>query len=145
MSFPRRLFGVPIHPLLVHFPVALWLTTLPLDLAALGIGPDPWWRLALWATTLGLGIGAVAIATGLLEYLEPSVAGIDMRLAARHGVRTTLAWCAYAAKMLFAIASAPISRYPMIVCLVLDFIGCILLVQGVYLGTRQVYEQLEKP
>jgi hypothetical protein len=32
----------------------------------------------------------------------------------------------------------------MIACLALDLIGCALLVQGVYLGTRQVYQQLEE-
>jgi hypothetical protein len=32
----------------------------------------------------------------------------------------------------------------MISYLALDLIGCVLLVQGVYFGTRQVYQQLEE-
>jgi hypothetical protein len=32
----------------------------------------------------------------------------------------------------------------MIICLVLDLMGCTLLIQGVFFGTKQVYDQLEK-
>jgi hypothetical protein len=86
LKLPRRVFGIPLHPILVHFPIALWVTALLLDVAALYAGPEPWWTLALWATVIGVLIGALAIATGLLEYLEPPVAGIDTRLAARDRV-----------------------------------------------------------
>lgn len=143
MKLPRRIFGVPAHPLLVHIPIAFWLAVPFLDGAALYWGPEPWWALALNATSIGLVIGALAIGFGLLEYIEPSVAGVDMRLAARHGVRTTLAWCMFAAKMLFVSGFSPIAPWSMATCLALDLIGCGLLVQGVYFGTKQVYDQLE--
>jgi uncharacterized membrane protein len=143
MRLPRQAFGVPMHPILVHFPITLWLAVPVLDVAALYVGPDPWWALALGATMLGILIGAAAIATGLLEYLEPSVVGIDLRLAARHGVRTSLAWCTFTAKI-FVAAFTPSTTGWITLCLALDLIGCGLLVQGVFFGTRQVYEQLEK-
>ena len=143
MRLPRHAFGVPMHPLLVHFPIALWLAVPVLDVAALYLGPDPWWTLALGATMLGILIGATAIVTGFLEYLQPSVVGIDLRLAARHGVRTSLAWCTFTAKI-FVAAFTPIAPGWITLCLALDLIGCGLLVQGVFFGTRQVYEQLEK-
>jgi uncharacterized membrane protein len=136
--------GVPIHPLLVHVPITLWLATPVLDLAALSAGPEPWWRLALGATLIGIVIGALAIGTGLLEYLEPSVAGIDMRLAARHGVRTALAWCVFTAKLILTTTLSTIDNGSIAVCLAFDLIGCALLVQGVFFGTKQVYDQLEK-
>ena len=143
MRLPRQAFGVPMHPILVHFPITLWLAVPVLDVAALYVGPDPWWALALGATMLGIFIGAAAIVTGLLEYLEPSVVGIDLRLAARHGVRTSLAWCTFTAKI-FVAAFTPSTPGWITLCLALDLIGCGLLVQGVFFGTRQVYEQLEK-
>ena len=112
-----------------------------------------WWRCTpapsrggrwLWgATTLGIVIGVAVIVTGLLEYVEPSVVGIDIRLAARHGIRTTMAWITFTSKMLVAVLS-PITTWSMTLCLALDLIGCVLLVQGVFFGTRQVYQQLEK-
>jgi uncharacterized membrane protein len=143
MRLPRQAFGVPMHPILVHFPITLWLAVPVLDVAALYVGPDPWWALALGATMLGILIGAAAIVTGLLEYLEPSVVGIDLRLAARQGVRTSLAWCTFTAKI-FVAAFTPSTPGWITLCLALDLIGCGLLVQGVFFGTRQVYEQLEK-
>jgi uncharacterized membrane protein len=129
----------------IHIPAAANTIALASELvAALYAGPEPWRTLALGATILGILIGAAAIMTGLLEYLEPSVAGIDLRLAARHGVRTSLAWCAFAAKTIFVAAFSPVAPWSITVCLAFDLLGCVLLVQGVYLGTKQVYEQLEK-
>jgi uncharacterized membrane protein len=143
MRLRLRVFGLPLHPFLVHFPIAMWLVVPFLDLAALSADPDPWWRVSLVATLVGVVIGAIAMATGLLEYLQPSLAGIDMRLAARHGVRTTLAWCVFTAKLVAASLLSAGSG-SMGLCLLLDLVGCGLLVQGVYFGTRQVYEQLER-
>jgi uncharacterized membrane protein len=138
MRLPRVAFGVPLHPLLVHFPIAFWLTVPVLDLAAPYSGPEPWWTLALGATTLGILIGVPVIVTGLLEYLEPSVVGIDIRLAARHGIRTTMAWITFTSKLLVTVLS-PLTTWSITLCLALDLIGCVLLVQGVFFGTKQVY------
>ena len=143
MQLKLRVFGVPLHPLLVHFPIVFWLVVPVLDIAALFAGPEPWWTLAKGATILGIAIGAASIAAGLLEYLQPSLAGIDLKLAARHGITTTLAWCIFTTKAVLA-ALLPLAGWSMIACLALDLIGSALLVQGVYLGTRQVYQQLEE-
>ncbi len=137
-----RLFGLPLHPLLVHFPIAFWIVVPVLDTAALAAGPEPWWTLAFAATLLGLVTGAAAIAVGLLEYIQPSLAGIDTRLSARHGVRTTLCWLVFAARLAVAL-SLPHHQGTAALCLLLDLAGTGLLVQGVYFGTRQVYQQLE--
>jgi uncharacterized membrane protein len=143
MRVKLRFLGVPLHPLLVHFPIAFWLVVPVLDIAALFAGPAPWWDIAKGAAILGVVIGAAAIAVGLLEYLQPSLAGIDLKLAARHGIRTTLAWCVFTARVV-AAALLPLAGWSMIICLALDLLGCALLVQGVYFGTRQVYQQLEE-
>jgi uncharacterized membrane protein len=138
-----RFFGLPLHPLLVHFPIAFWIVVPVLDTAALTAGLEPWWTLALAAAVLGLVTGAAAIAAGLLEYIQPSLAGIDTRLSARHGVRTTLAWLVFGARVAVAL-SLPRHQWTAAFCLLLDLAGTWLLVQGVYFGTRQVYQQLEE-
>ena len=143
MKLKLRVFDVPLHPLLVHFPIAFWLVVPVLDIAALYAGPDPWWTMAQAATILGVVIGAASIAVGLLEYLQPSLVGIDLKLAARHGISTSLAWCIFTARAMIAVL-LPSAGWSMTVCLALDLIGCALLVQGVYFGTRQVYQQLEE-
>lgn len=54
-----------LHPLLVHFPIALLLTAVTIDLAALALKHPAWHRVALWNLTLGtLGAGA-AVLSGL--------------------------------------------------------------------------------
>jgi uncharacterized membrane protein len=133
MKLKLRVFDVPLHPLLVHFPIAFWLVVPVLDIAALYAGPDPWWTMAQAATILGIVIGAASIAVGLLEYLQPSFVGVDLKLAARHGIRTSLAWCIFTAKSV-AASLLPIAGWSMISYLALDLIGCVLLVQGVYFG-----------
>ena len=62
MKLKLRVFEVPLHPLLVHFPIAFWLVVPMLDIAALYAGPDPWWTMAQAATILGIVIGAASIA-----------------------------------------------------------------------------------
>jgi len=49
-----RLFGHPLHPALVHFPIAAWLFA-PLADAAWWLTADAFFaRVALWLTGLGL-------------------------------------------------------------------------------------------
>src|SRR3989338_5949977 len=54
-----------VHPLIVHFPIALIVTGVVIDALALACRHPAWHRIALWNLTLGtLGAG-VAVATGL--------------------------------------------------------------------------------
>jgi uncharacterized membrane protein len=136
----KRKLGVPLHRLVVHVPITMFTLVPIMDVAALFGGLEPWWSLALGATALGLVVGATAIITGLFEYLHPSLVGINMRLAARHGVRTSLAWCAFMTKFAIAMFS-PLSDRMLMLCLFFDLIGCGIVMQGAYFGTKLVYDQ----
>ena len=54
-----------VHPLLVHFPIALLLTAVALDGLALLLKRDGLHRIALWNLSLGTVGAAVAVLTGL--------------------------------------------------------------------------------
>jgi uncharacterized membrane protein len=138
MKKPR--LGVPLHRLVVHIPITMFTLVPVMDVAAVFGGIQPWWTLAVGATALGLVIGATAILTGFIEYLHPSLVGIDMRLAARHGIRSSLAWCVFLTKVVIG-SVLPLSNSTLMLCLVLDLIGCGLVVQGSYFGTKLVYDQ----
>jgi uncharacterized membrane protein len=138
MKKPR--LGVPLHRLVVHIPITMFTLVPVMDVAAVFGGIQPWWTLAVGATALGLVIGATAILTGFIEYLHPSLVGIDMRLAARHGIRSSLAWCVFLTKVVIG-SVLPLSNLTLMLCLVLDLIGCGLVVQGSYFGTKLVYDQ----
>ena len=139
MNWPRRFLGLPLHPLLVHFPLVFWLCTPGFDVLALARQPQPWWWLAVGFTGAGVAVGAFAMLTGLLDYVFLSeTAGNDVRLAARHGVRTALVWCAMTGKLVM-IALGDGGRTLIAGCLFADLLICALLLQGVYLCTRIVY------
>lgn len=126
MAWPRHFLGLPLHPLLVHFPLAFWFSVPVFDLLALLYGPQPWWGLALGMTTAGVAIGLFALITGLLDYIHLSDTGSNnVRLAAQHGVRTTLVWCVLTIKLLVTLVSAA-GQTLMVACLVTDALACAL-------------------
>jgi len=139
IRWPRRFLGLPLHPMLVHFPLVFWLSLPVLDLLALWRGPKPWWGMGLVVTAAGVVIGAFAVMTGLLDYIELSETGSnDVRLAARHGVRTSVVWCAMSIKLIVAALSEAGSRV-LWGGLVVDLLASALLLQGALFGTRIVY------
>lgn len=84
-------------------------------------------------------IGAFALITGLLDYIHLSdTSSNDVRLAARHGVRTTAVWCVMTGKL--AIAEFSDAGQVLIVgCLAIDLLTCALLLQDAFLGTKITY------
>ncbi|MGH8127153.1 MAG: DUF2231 domain-containing protein [Gammaproteobacteria bacterium] len=139
MKWPRHLLGLPLHPMLVHFPLAFWLSVPVFDALALCCGPQPWWGIALGMTTAGVAIGTLALMTGLLEYVHLSETGSnDVRLAAHHGVRTTAVWCTQLAKLILAIFFAAHTGF-ILAWLIVDVLACLLLVQGAFFGTKITY------
>lgn len=138
MGLPRNVFGVPLHPLLVPFPLVLWLTSPVFAVAALWVGPQPWWGLSLIATTVGVVIGIAAITTGLAEFLHRAEVDVDVRLSVRHGIRTSLAWLLFAGKLILAALLAPTTT-TIGIALAVDLVACVLLIQGAIYGIRLIY------
>jgi uncharacterized membrane protein len=88
------LAGHPIHAMLVHFPIALVIATLGIDVLYWW-SADPFWiRVGLWSSGGAFGVGVLAALAGTAELLL--VRGIRMRVAS---------WThAIAAMMLLSIA-----------------------------------------
>ena len=71
--------GHPIHAMLVHFPIALIICALGVDMLY-WFSADPFWlRVGLWATGFGFAFGVLASIVGTLELL--AVPGIRVRVA----------------------------------------------------------------
>ncbi|VVN80944.1 DUF2231 domain-containing protein [Pseudomonas fluorescens] len=139
MRWPRYFLGLPLHPMLVHFPLVFWLCVPFLDGVALWSAAPLWWGLALGASAAGVVAGVFALMTGLMDYIHLSETGSnDVRLAARHGVRTTLVWCAMSVKLLIA-GLADSGPGLILICLLIDVAACGLLLQGALFGTRITY------
>lgn len=61
--------GHPLHPMMIHFPVAALLALVPADLAFI-YGGDPFWaRVGLWLAGVGAVGGWIASLAGLVDLL----------------------------------------------------------------------------
>jgi uncharacterized membrane protein len=77
MANPRStasIAGHPIHPMLVPFPIALFVATLACDLAFWRTG-DPYWATSsLWLLGAGLVMAALAAIVGIVDVAgEPRI------------------------------------------------------------------------
>ncbi|MCX7079609.1 MAG: hypothetical protein NTV76_09720 [Pseudomonas sp.] len=144
MRWPRHFLGLPLHPMLVHFPLVFWLSVPFFDGLALWHAAPLWWGLALGATAAGVATGVFALITGLMEYIHLSETGSnDVRLAARHGVRTTVVWCVMSVKLLIASLSDT-GLALILICLAIDVLACGLLLQGAFFGTKITYGRYKR-
>ena len=89
------IFGHPVHPMLVHFPVAALLGVVLVDAAFLVQGDPFWARAGVWLAGVGTVGGWLAAVPGMIDLL--TVARVRQLVAA---------WChALLAVMMLSLAS----------------------------------------
>ncbi len=80
------------HPLVVHFPVALWLTSFLFDLLHARMKA----RFFLTASTYLIGLGligaTVSIVTGFVDYIPLVAEGVGQAFVDQHRVHSVLAY-----------------------------------------------------
>jgi uncharacterized membrane protein len=64
-----QIAGHPIHPMLVPFPIAFFVSTFLCDLAFWQTGNPAWSTAALWLLGAGLVMAALAAVAGLIDFL----------------------------------------------------------------------------
>jgi uncharacterized membrane protein len=81
MTNPKRtanIAGHPLHPMLVSFPIAFFVTTFVCDLAFWLTGVSFWASASLWLLGVGLIIAALAAVVGLIDFLgEPRIRALN--------------------------------------------------------------------
>ncbi|MGQ0548588.1 MAG: DUF2231 domain-containing protein [Armatimonadota bacterium] len=80
------------HSPVVHFPVALWLTSALFDILYLGTADQFHGRAAQFLIGLGLLGAVVAIVTGFIDYRPLVAEGIGDAFIARHRVHAVFAY-----------------------------------------------------
>jgi uncharacterized membrane protein len=70
MDTPARVFDHPIHPMLIPFPIGLWVFSLVADLVY-RFGGDPMWLSIAYWTMVGGTIGAIIAAVpGVIDFIS---------------------------------------------------------------------------
>src|SRR5919108_6454849 len=71
MRTTARIYGHPIHPMLIPFPIGLWVFSLVADVIYLWRG-NPVWRdwIAFYSLLAGIIAAAAAAVPGLIDWLS---------------------------------------------------------------------------
>jgi uncharacterized membrane protein len=83
-----------LHPLAVHFPLALCLTSTFFDFLAWRQGDPLYRRTAYWLVGLGLLGALVSIGFGWIDLLEQERQGVGTGLGLRHRLHSGVAYAA---------------------------------------------------
>jgi len=82
------------HPLTVHFPIALWLTSALFDAIFVAIGDRFYDRASRILIGLGLGGAVVAILLGFIDFRPLVAQGIGQAFVDKHRIHSVLAYAA---------------------------------------------------
>jgi uncharacterized membrane protein len=141
MSSPASIGGHPIHPMLIPFPIALWVFSLIADLIYLWRG-NPVWRdvVAFYALLAGI-IGAIAAAVfGIIDWLAIKDREVK-KIANWHARLNVIALLIFAASFYLRTTSGSrmvSDNYT--IPLVLSVVGVILITISGYLGGELVFK-----
>lgn len=130
------MFGHPLHPAVVHFPLALLLSATFADLIWLiGLTNDTHIGAILMAG--GLAMGLLAMFAGMIDFTRLDEAVVPHAL--RHMAAVGTAWVGYAVALYMRkdslLGDAPLGATAVIV----SFVSALVLALGGWLGGRLVY------
>jgi uncharacterized membrane protein len=80
----------PVHPMLVHAPIACWVLTSLFDATALAFKADFFWQSAALMSAIGVAAGALAATAGAMDF-APAQAKAP-KLAVTHASLMSGAW-----------------------------------------------------
>lgn len=146
MSSPASIKNHPIHPMLVAFPLGLWVFALVCDGVRFAGGGPSWSTVAMYSIASGIAGAVLAAVPGLIDYF--SIKDAEMgRIATLH------MWLNLAAVTIFTVNLW--SRFHPVedskVPLLLSLAGVVLIGFGGWLGGEMVYvkgmavQAMEKP
>lgn len=140
MSSPASIGGHPIHPMLIPFPIALWVFSFIADLIYLWRG-NPVWRdyIAFYALLAGIIGAALAAVFGIIDWLSIKEREVK-KVADWHARLNVIALLIFAASFyLRTTGGARLISGSYTIPFVLSVIGIILITISGYLGGELVF------
>lgn len=135
MESKAKLFGHPIHPMLIPFPVGLLSTAVAFDILFLLTGSQEFARVAFWLTVGGLVGGAAAAPFGLIDWLALPSRSRAKRVGGLHGAGNALVLVLFGVSLLMRLG-AP--EQPSGVAVVVSLLGVALVTLTGWLGGELV-------
>lgn len=135
-----RLFGHPIHPMLVHFPIALWTVAAGTYVASLAGVTGPFDMVAKFANGGGLIMAMPAMLAGALELRTIASQSVAMRVATWHMMAMATAWFCFLAALVLSISTELDHSTARIAAAACAVAGFLLMGLGGWYGGRLVYE-----
>ena len=86
MESRTKLFGHPVHPMLVVFPLGLLGTAVVFDIIRLATGNGYWSEIAFWMMAAGIVAGLIAAPFGTIDWLAIPSGTRASRIGLLHGV-----------------------------------------------------------
>ncbi len=120
MESRAKLFGHPIHQMLVVFPLGLLATAVVFDMIALARSQGYWSELAFWMIAAGVITGLLAAPFGFVDWLAIPSGTRAKRIGAVHGLGNVLIVLLFATSWLMR-RNAPAA--PQQVALALSFVA----------------------
>jgi uncharacterized membrane protein len=120
MESRAKLFGHPIHQMLVVFPFGLLAMALLFDVAQLATGVGYWSEIAFWMIAAGVVTGLIAAPFGLIDWLAIPSGTRAKRIGAVHGAGNVVVLALYGISELMRIGDPAAPEIP---ALALSFLG----------------------
>ena len=128
----------PVHPALVHFPVACWSLATMGDVASLIFGDPRIWFVSNVLLVFGLVAALAAMTAGLFELRKIDENSAAMRVVTWHMSLAMSAWALYALSLYMRFNGAALIQ-PGGVAVALSVLGFLLLAAAGWLGGTLVY------
>jgi uncharacterized membrane protein len=120
MESRAKLFGHPIHQMLIVFPLGLLATALLFDVVQLITGDGFWSELSYWMIAAGVISGLVAAPFGLVDWLAIPWRTRAKRIGAIHGAGNVVVVALYGLSWLMRTSNPAAPETP---ALVMAFLG----------------------
>lgn len=130
-----RPFGHPLHPMIVHLPIGLWVLSFALDVLG-WLGIDGLIRPAFYALLAGLAFAVLAAVTGFADYTDVRKDHPTRPTATKHMLLNVAAVVVFGVSALYRIHQSQPDWLPT----ALSAIGVILVSISGYLGGVMVYD-----
>ena len=135
MESKAKLFGHPIHPMLIPFPVGLLSASVAFDIISVLTGNGEFARVAFWLVVAGILGGVAAAPFGFIDWLALPSSSRARTVGRLHGGGNAIVLIVFAVSLVLRL-DAP--QQPDTLAIVLSLVGVVLVTITGWLGGELV-------